>query len=158
MSAPLSGSRPLAGIREKRRSVAQEAFFAMEQGECGAPLQQLPDAPAGAGDIQRRWLAEQRDNLLEELYPNGSPSAAFTRTPARGDPLAGLGLAPSAEVTPANREVCNLSTMFENAEDCDIAGAAAAAPSRIPAPPPLHSAEAQQRRAMREARKSDFCQ
>uniref|UniRef100_A0A7S0FM48 Myosin motor domain-containing protein n=1 Tax=Pyrodinium bahamense TaxID=73915 RepID=A0A7S0FM48_9DINO len=125
----LSGSRLVGtGHRERRRSTAHEALSALGQENrehCAQP--QFPDMVGSNGDIQRRWLAEQRDNLLEELYPNGSPGGAFARTPAR-DPWAGLVHVASAEAsrTPgsaaaatvgARREVRDLSTLFERAND-----------------------------------------
>mmetsp|Transcript_106948 Transcript_106948/g.312762 ORF Transcript_106948/g.312762 Transcript_106948/m.312762 type:complete len:1388 (+) Transcript_106948:67-4230(+) len=156
-------SRPVAtGQRERRRSVAQEAFIAMDQDSregCGPQLT-LPDVSNGGGQVQRRWMAEQRENLIEELYPNGSPGGAFARTPAR-DPWLGIAASTSIEAaTPgrgaaaARQEVRNLCTMFEDAEDVDLAGAH---PAEAPTPARQGLSQAQ-RQAAREARKTESSQ
>jgi len=126
----------------------------------------MPELPTKTGsDIERRWIAEQRDNLMEELYPNGSPGGAFARTPAR-DPFM-LQASASTEAAPAptkqpatvaRQEVCNLSTMFENVEDDDVGGAR---PAEAPTPArqiliqEQRRLEAQRQAAAREARKTD---
>jgi len=127
-----SGRRASAGsktaVRQKRLSIAHEALSAMRE-DGGERAHCIGDAPRCSRDIysQRKWWAQQRQFLLEDLHPNGSPGGAFGPAPARGlarrashaaerqQGVEGLGGA-SSRVAPGG-EVRNLDTMFESAED-----------------------------------------
>mmetsp|Transcript_9473 Transcript_9473/g.25412 ORF Transcript_9473/g.25412 Transcript_9473/m.25412 type:complete len:375 (+) Transcript_9473:3-1127(+) len=123
--------------KAKRHSVAHDALSAYGK---AMPCQDSADrkrigeaAGTSSGDLgsQRRWWAQQRTFLLEDLYPNGSPSAGGRTatlgnggggTPGRRQTKGGesrerratLSTAPEEPSLPHAR---NLSTTFETAED-----------------------------------------
>lgn len=135
------GSTASRAAGGRRLSVAHEALSAMH--EESERTHRLGDAPAGSGDIrtQRRWWAEQRQILLEDLYPRGSSHCASstgrarrtggtgTERPMRNS-IAVMGggydqargsaeptSAPATSGALAGREVRNLATTFEHIED-----------------------------------------
>jgi hypothetical protein len=78
-------------MRKPRRSVAAEAL-----------LNTLPrdEVPASEQNKQRKWWAEQRNFLMEDLYSlnqSPTPSRNKTKRQSQGGPLASVGKALGAE-------------------------------------------------------------
>lgn len=129
----------------KRHSVAHDALSAY--GKDSADRKRIGEAAGtSSGDLgsQRRWWAQQRTFLLEDLYPNGSPNAGGRSatlgngsTPGRRqtkggearDRRATLPTAPEEASMPQAR---NLSTTFETAEELPGAVGAEVAATREP--------------------------
>merc|ERR1740123_169221 len=78
----LSSGRRVSSTRvgsRKRLSVAQEAFHMYEEGDTSSCA---GDSTGKSQNIysQRKWWAQQRQFLLEDLHPHGSPGT----TPGTG--------------------------------------------------------------------------
>jgi len=122
----LSGPRT-SGHCDKRKSAAHEAFSLQESVGRDRRRSGNQATPSSGGDVQRRWLAEQRDFLLDELYPNGSPCSAFVRKPVLPKQSSSNQEAiPRIDIP--RKEVRNLSLMFDDIETISLAS------SRKPAP------------------------
>mmetsp|Transcript_17422 Transcript_17422/g.38375 ORF Transcript_17422/g.38375 Transcript_17422/m.38375 type:complete len:1359 (+) Transcript_17422:100-4176(+) len=134
-----------ASSKGKRHSVAHDALSAYQCGKDSADRKRIGEAAGTSnGDLgsQRRWWAQQRTFLLEDLYPNGSPSAGGGGggSGAGGRSTLGGGSTPNGRrltkggearrttLTAAPEEGAmpqarNLSTTFETAEEPFGAGA-----------------------------------
>jgi len=123
----LSGPRT-SGQSEKRRSAAHEAWSLQESVGRSRRGSGIQTTPSSGGDVQRRWLAEQRDFLLDELYPNGSPCSAFVRKPVIPKQSSNNHEAiPRIDIP--KKEVCNLSLVFDDIETISLASSRAPAPN-----------------------------
>jgi len=125
----LSGGRRVSSSRvgsRKRLSVAQEAFCMYDEG--GDNSSCAGDSTGKSQNIysQRKWWAQQRQFLLEDLHPNGSPGGVLGPQVAgkgsrmrRGSQCSVVSSQPSEPRPPTivEDERRNLSMMFENAEE-----------------------------------------
>jgi len=126
----LSGGRQVSSTRvgsRKRLSVAQEAFHMYEEG--GDSSSCAGDSTGKSQNVysQRKWWAQQRQFLLEDLHPNGSPGGVLgpqvpgkgSQKNRRGSQCSMVSSHPSEPRPPTivQDERRNLSMMFENAED-----------------------------------------
>mmetsp|Transcript_76768 Transcript_76768/g.148280 ORF Transcript_76768/g.148280 Transcript_76768/m.148280 type:complete len:1301 (-) Transcript_76768:29-3931(-) len=126
----LSDGRRVSSARvgsRKRLSVAQEAFCTYEEG--AETSSNAGDSSGKSQNIQsqRKWWAQQRKFLLEDLHPNGSPCGVLgpqvggkgSSRMRRASQSSVVSSHPSDPRPPTivEDERRNLSMMFENAED-----------------------------------------
>jgi len=86
-----SASRPGGGSKAKRHSIAHEALLRQESG--GVAGYSIGDAPGSASDLgsQRRWWAEQRTFLLEDLYGDSPASRRGSLPTGNSGRFGGVG-------------------------------------------------------------------
>jgi len=115
----LSTGRKEASDRAPRRSVAAEAFWGVDLrgGLPGSGSERRIGEAAAAPDndlsCQRQWWKEQRQFLLQDLYPNGSPAQwSGSRAGGRAAARQSLG-AQIAEVTGSGKRGTAQSQDFD---------------------------------------------